>query len=217
MKVSWQSNSNELEYEIWSWKGKILSFSCTLCWLPFMFFDCPSMPPCQLQPYLHITRKPSMSHEKLKIYKTKKFEFETYEKSPNLTTRCNFPNLNPFFSLIWEHFSLSLLVSSPHDLETHLKIPKNCLIWEKRTINPKLQLACFSLVHIKVQWNGAFHLTNVRLKDDFKRCICDCEFTTTVRTGMERWNPKYWLREQDISSCHWVVFCPNPKLKSGGK
>ena len=49
---------------------------------------------------------------------------------------------------------------------------------------------------------GAFHPKNVRLKDDFKRHICDCETTTTAHTGTEMWNPKYWLREQYISSCH---------------
>ena len=31
----------------------------------------------------------------------------------------------------------------------------------EKTINPKLQSACFSLIHIKVQWNGAFHSKNV--------------------------------------------------------
>ena len=117
LKVLWQSNSNQLEYEIWPWKGKILSFSCTLCWLHFMFLDCPSMPPCQLQPYLHISRKPSMSHERLKIYKIEKSEFKTYEKSPNSTTSCSFPNLKPFFSDLGTCLSLSLslsfLVSSP--------------------------------------------------------------------------------------------------------
>ena len=52
-----------------------------------------------------------MSHERLKIYKTEKSEFETYEKSLNPTTDCYFPNMKPFFSLIWEHFSLSLSLS----------------------------------------------------------------------------------------------------------
>ena len=61
---------------------------------------------------------------------------------------------------------------------------------------------CFSLIYIKVQQNRAFHPKNVRLKDDFKRHICDGESTIAVRTGTERWNPKYWVREQDISSCH---------------
>ena len=181
LKVLWQSNYNELEYEIWPWKGKILSFSCTLCWLHFMFLDCPSMPPCQLQPYLHISRKPSISHERLKIYKTKKSEFETYEKSPDPTTDCYFPNLKPFFSLIWEYFSLSLSwIHHPHNPETHVKFPKKCLIWEKKTNNPKLQPVCFSLVYIKVQQNRAFHPKNVRLKDDFKRRIC---YSNAYRNG----------------------------------
>ena len=120
------------------------------------------------------------------------------------------------FSALWfENISFSLSwFHHLHDPETHLKIPKNCLIWEKKTINPKLQLACFSLVHIKMQWNGTFHPKNVRLKDDFKRRICDCEFSIAVRTETKSWNPKYWLREQDISSYHWVTFCPNPKPKS---
>ena len=83
-----------------------------LVWLHFMFLNCPSMPPCQLQPYLHKNTEPSMSHERLKIFKTKKFEFETYEKSLDPTTNCNFPNSKLFCSLIWEHFFLSFLVSS---------------------------------------------------------------------------------------------------------
>ena len=99
-----------------------------------------SMPACQLQPYLHINSKPSMSQERLKILKIEKSDFETYEKSPNPT----------------------------------------CL--REKTINPKLQLACFSLVHIKVQRNGTFHPKNIQLKNGFKRRICDCEFTTTTRT-----------------------------------
>ena len=61
---------------------------------------------------------------------------------------------------------------------------------------------CFSLVHIKMQRNGAFHPMNVRLKENFKRRIRDCESTIAAGTGTERWNPKYWVREQDISSCH---------------
>ena len=77
-----------------------------------------------------------MSHERLKILKIEKSDFETYEKSPNPT----------------------------------------CL--REKTINPKLQPACFSLVHIKVQRNGTFHPKNIQLKNGFKRCICDCEFTT---------------------------------------
>ena len=133
LKVIWQSNSNQLEYEIWLSKEKILSFLCTLCWLHFMFLDCPSMPPCQLQPCLHISSKPSMSQKRLKILKTKKSEFETNEKSLDPTTDCYFPNMKPFFSLIWEHSSLSWL-HHPHNLETHLKFPKNCLIWDKKTI-----------------------------------------------------------------------------------
>ena len=119
-----------------------------------------------------------MSHEKLKMLKIGKSEFETFEKSPDPTTSYNFPNLKLFFSLNWEHFSLSWF-HHPHDPESHLKLPKNCLTWEKKTINPKLQPTCFSLVHIKVQWKRAFHLKNVRLKDGFKRRICDCEFPTT--------------------------------------
>ena len=123
-----------------------------------------------------------------------------------------------FSSLWFGNISLTLsLFHHPHDLETHLKFPKIILFERKKTIDPKLQPACFSLVHIKVQWNGAFHPKNIWLKDDFKRCIYDCEFTTVGCAGTESWNPKYWLREQDISSCHWVTFCPNLKLKSEGK
>ena len=120
-----------------------------------------------------------MSHERLKNFKTGKSKFETYEKSLNLTTNYNFPNLKLFFSLIWEHFSLSWF-HHPHDPETHLKITKKMSYLREKTINPKLQPICLSLIHIKVQWNGALHHTNVRLKDGFKRSICECEFTTTV-------------------------------------
>ena len=41
LKVIWQSNSNKLEYEIWLSKGKILSFLYTICWLYFIFLNCP--------------------------------------------------------------------------------------------------------------------------------------------------------------------------------
>ena len=76
------------------------------------------------------------------------------------------------------------------------------LFEREKNINPKLQPAYFFLVHIKMQLNGAFHPKNMRLKDGFKRHICDCESTIAAGTGTERWNPKYWVREQDISSCH---------------
>ena len=138
----------------------------------------------------------------------------------------NHPTRQPaVISLIWNLSSLllgniSLSFYWLHHLynpETHIKFLKIYLNWYKKTINPQLQPVCFSLVHIKVQQNWAFHLKNVWIKDDFKRCIYDCEFTTVVRAWIESWNPKYWLRQQDISSYHWVAFCPNPKLKFEGK
>ena len=99
------------------------------------------------------------------------------------------------------HKRLKILKIEKSDFETYEKSPNPTCLREK-TINPKLQLACFFLVHIKVQRNGAFHPKNVWLKDDFKRRICDCEFTIAARTRTESWNPKYWLRQQDISYYH---------------
>ena len=126
-----------------------------------------------------------MSQKRLKISKTEKSEFETYEKSLDPTTDCYFPNMKPLVSLIWEHFSLSLLASSPTQSRNPSKISQKLSHLREKTINPELQLACFSLVHIKVQRNGTFHPKNVRLKDDFKRHICDCEFTIVAHTRTE--------------------------------
>ena len=118
-------------------------------------------------------------------------------------------------SLIWNLSSLwfgnislslflSLLVSSPTQSRDLSKISQILShLREKKSNNPKLQLACFFLVHIKLQQNEAFHTKNVQLKDGFKRHSCDCEFTIAARTRTESWNPKYWLRQQDISYYHW--------------
>ena len=130
-----------MKYEMSLLMEKILSFSCTLCWLQFIFLDCPSMPPYQLQPCLHISKKPSMPMREWNFLKQKS-KFETYEKWPDLTTISNFLNLK-FSSLWFESISLSLPLSlsrlhHPHNPKTHVKFPKNCLIWEKKTINPKL-------------------------------------------------------------------------------
>ena len=92
-----------------------------------------------------------MSQERLKILKAEKSEFETYEKSLDPTTGCYFPNLKPFFSLIREHLSLFLLASSPTQFQDPSKISQKLSHLRKKTLNPKLQPAFFSLVHIKLQ------------------------------------------------------------------
>ena len=83
-----------------------------------------------------------MSQERLKILKTQKFEFETYEKSLDPTTSSSFHNLKLFFSL---------LVSSSTRSQDLSKISQKLSHLRKKTLNPKLQPAFFSLVHIKLQ------------------------------------------------------------------
>ena len=75
-----------------------------------------------------------MSTRPTKIKKIEKFEYETSQKTTDLKTTFNFPNLK-FFSLIWEHFSH--LSSFPHaaELETLIKFSEISLISEKKFLH----------------------------------------------------------------------------------